>query len=334
MTAAGTAAARGTAGQRLRAGVIDAVSRLLIVLPERPVDGLADLVGEAWYRIAPARASLARRNLERVVRYLAAEGLGGSRVATAAVDGQALERLVRAAFRQAARYYLDVARLPGHTADDVERRLVVETPETVATAFLPGQPVVFVGMHFGQVEFPALFSIARTGRKVVAPMETLGDPALQAWITRTRATVGVDIIPLRNARRTLAAALADGRSVGLVADRNIAGGAREVPFFGAPALLPIGPALLAVESGRPLFVAAVRNIGAGRYGGQLHAIDVPTEGSRRERVTIAMRNVAAAMERSIAAAPDQWFSVLSPVWPDIDPRALAGTGHLEVEVEL
>jgi hypothetical protein len=45
-----------------------------------------------------------------------------------------------------------------------------------------------------------------------------------------------------------------------------------------------------------------------------------------------MRNVAVAMERSIALAPEQWWSVLSPLWPDIDPRATTGTGHLETEV--
>lgn len=324
-------AARGTLLQRLRVRLLAAAARLLIVLPETPVDELGELIGEAWFRVSAGRARLARRNLERVVRYLAAEGLGGPRVARAAVDGAALDRMVRDAFRNAGRYYLDMVRLPGHTPAEVESRLDVETPDSVARAFVPGDPVIFVGMHFGAVELPALFAVAR-GVRVVAPMETLGDPELQAWIRRTRGSVGVEILSLREARRGLKAALAEGRSAGLVADRNVAGGTLDVEFFGAPAPLPMGPALLAVETGRPLFVAAVRRTGHGRYAGQLHPIDVPAEGSRRERVTTTMRNVAAAMERSIALAPEQWWSVLSPLWPDIDPRATTGTGHLETEV--
>ena len=100
---------------------------------------------------------------------------------------------------------------------------------------VPG-PLLFVAMHFGAVEYPALFAVARTGRHVTAPMETLGDPALQAWLVRTRGSVGVDIVTLREARRALTGVLAAGGTVGLVADRNVAGGTVDVPFFGATAI--------------------------------------------------------------------------------------------------
>ena len=79
-------------------------------------------------------------------------------------------------------------------------------------------------------------------------METLGDPALQRWFERTRATFGVRIVGLREARRELLKELRNGESVGLVADRDITGGGMEVPFFGAPAPLPVGPAFLATET--------------------------------------------------------------------------------------
>lgn len=325
---AGALDRRGTFPQRVRARLLGVLSRLVIALPERPLDAVADLAGSLWYRLSPARAGLARANVQRVVRYLAAAGLGGPIVARAAVDGAVLDRVVRDAFREGARYYVDMIRLPGRTVEDVARRLVVETPEVVDTAFAPGASVVFVAMHFGAVEFPALFAVAR-GVKVTAPMETLADPELQAWVRRTRGSVGVEIVGLREARRALTAALEEGRSVGLVADRNVAGGTIEVPFFGSPAPLPMGPALLAVETGRPLYLAAVRRTGGGRYGGRLLPIEVPSEGTRRDRVTATMRNVAAAMEESIALAPAQWWTVLLPIWPDIDSRAATGTGRLE-----
>jgi hypothetical protein len=37
------------------------------------------------------------------------------------------------------------------------------------------------------------------------------------------------------------------------------------------------------------------------------------------------------MEAAIAVAPEQWWSLLAPIWPDLDPRAATGTGHLERE---
>jgi KDO2-lipid IV(A) lauroyltransferase len=189
--------------------------------------------------------------------------------------------------------------------------------------------MVFVAMHFGAVEAPALFAVARTGSHVTAPMETLDDPALQAWIARTRASVGVDLVTLREARRALTEALDQGRVVGMVADRNVAGGTVDVPFFGATAPLPMGPGLLAIERGLPIWVAAVRRAAGGRYRGQLRRVDIPTEGTRRARLTAAMTGVTRAMEESIAEAPEQWWSAFSPIWPDLDPAAREGSGRLE-----
>jgi KDO2-lipid IV(A) lauroyltransferase len=317
--------------QRVRARAIAAAARLLVVLPEGPVNALGDAVGELWYRLAPGRAERARRNYRRVAEHLVVRGLGGARIRAAATHDGALERIVRLAFRHAVRYYLDMARLPNRSSADLERRLIVETPETVQDAFgIPG-PLLFVAMHFGAVEYPALFAVARTGRHVVAPMETVGDPALQAWLVQTRGSVGVEIVTLREARRALTAALSRGGTAGMVADRNVAGGTVDVPFFGATAPLPMGPGLLAVEHGLPIWVAAVRRASGGRYRGQLRRVDVPTEGTRRARVTAAVTGVAAAMEEAIAEAPEQWWSAFAPVWPDLDPDARKGTGRLEPE---
>jgi phosphatidylinositol dimannoside acyltransferase len=322
---------RGSLGQRLRARAVAAGAWLLAALPERPVDALADAVGEVWYRVASRRAALGRRNLERVVRSLAARSLGGSAVAAAAVDGAALERLLRATFRQTVRYYLDMARLPSRDPAEVGERLVLETPETIDRAFGPDRPPILVAMHFGAIEYPAIFAVQRSGGPVVTPMETLDDPALQAWVRRTRGSVGVEIVGLRDARRALIDALAAGKAVGLVADRHVAGGSVEVPFFGAPAPLPPGPAFLAVETGRPIYLGAVRRLGGGRYGGRVYPVATATDGDRRARITATTANIAAAMEEAIAVAPEQWWSLLAPIWPDIDARATTGTGRLEPE---
>lgn len=326
-----TGMARGSLMQRLRARFVAAASRLVTILPEGPVDAAGNLVGDAWYRAGGDRVELGRKNLQRVVRYFADQGLGGSRVKAAATDGAALERLLRATFRQTVRYYLDMARLPGRSAADLDRRLTIETTESVDRAFGPDAPSVLVAMHYGAVEFPALFAVARSGKSIRAPMETIGDPPMQEWLRRTRSLAGVEIIGLRDARRGLLEALADGRTIGLVADRNVAGGTVTVPFFGALAPLPMGPAFIAIEAGRPMYLAAVRRTGTARYAGGLYPVAIVAEGTRRQRVEGTMANLAKAMEAAIAVAPEQWWSLLAPIWPDLDPRAATGTGHLEAE---
>jgi lauroyl/myristoyl acyltransferase len=317
-------ARRGTPVQRLRAAALGLASGIACRLPERPLLALADVVGWLWYRLAPARAAQARRNLERVVRELDRRGTGDPLIRAAAADPRALERLVRSAFRHDARYYLEVLRVPGLTPAIFEKRVIVETPDTVEEAFAGG-PVIFVSAHLGPIELPGLYLANRSGRTFVAPMEAVDDPALQGWFERTRGSLGVRIVGLRAARRALLAELRAGGQVGIVADRDIAGGGIDIPLFGAPAPMPIGPALLAIESGAAIYAVGVRRLADGRVAGGLIPVPVATGGSRRERIAATLQAEAVAFETLISAAPDQWSAIFFPIWPD-----LAGPGAAQV----
>lgn len=305
---------------KLRGRALIGASWLACRLPEGPLTALAEAAGEVWYRAAPGRAAQARRNLRRVVTALADDGRGSPAVRAAATDPAALERLVRRAFRHAARYYLEVARTPAVRPADLDRRIVVETPDLVAGAFQPGRGVLFVGLHFGSLELPGLFLASRVGG-AVAPMETIDDPDLQAWFIRTRGAMGVRIVGLREARRELLRALREGTSVGLVGDRDLTGGGTLTTLFGAPAMLPLGPAMLAVEAGAPLYVVGVRRGAVGRYRGRLIQVPLPPDGSRRERITALTADLARAYESIVADAPEQWWSVFFPIWPDLETSA-------------
>lgn len=309
-------ASRGTPAQRARVAVLRGLSWIACRLPERSTAPLADLAGWIWYKGAPSRAAQARRNFGRVASSIAGRGIGSPLVRTAAADSRALERLVQAAFRHDARYYLEVLRVPGLTPAIFDQRVVIETPDTVEEAFAGGA-VIFVAAHFGPIELPALYLANRSGRTFHAPMEAVDDPALQGWFEQTRGSLGVTIVGLRTARRELQAALRAGGAIGIVADRDIGGGGIAVPFFGSPAPLPIGPALLAIESGARLYAVGVRRLADGRVGGRLIAIPIAAEGARRERITATLTMMAQAFESLIGDAPEQWSGAFFPIWPDL-----------------
>lgn len=302
--------------QRIRARLIEAAAALACRLPEPVMAGVAWLAGAIWYRAAPARAEQARLNLRRVVSYLATTGAGSLAVRAAADDPAALERMVRAAFRQAVHYYLDMIRV-GVGEKLLPGRLVIETPAVVDQALAPGRSAVLVGLHFGALELPALYLAQRSGRPIVVPMETLRDPALQAWIVRTRSQSGVRIVGLGEARREMSAAIERNEIVGLVGDRDLSGGGAAISLFGVPARLPVGPALFAIETGIPVFVGAVRRAADGRWLGQLHQVEVPEGGTRRARLTATLEGVARAFEALIAEAPEQWWTLFFPIWDDL-----------------
>ena len=312
---------RGTLGQRVRARLLFAASWVACRLPEGPLVTLAGWAGDLTYRLSPERAAQARRNLRRVTRSLVDSGLADARTRAAAADPRALELLVRSAFRHHARYYLEILRAPALDPSIFDRRIHVENPDEVDAVFARGTPIIFISGHIGPIELPGLYLANRSGKRVVAPMETVGDPALQAWFERTRSAFGVQIVGLREARRELSAALKRGEHVGLVADRDITGGGVEVPFFGALAPIPVGPAFLAIESGAPLQLCGIWRTGRLTYRGRLDEVPVAAEGSRRERIEQTVAAEAAAFERIIARAPDQWSAVFAPIWPDLEAEA-------------
>lgn len=316
-------AERGTLTQRIRARALAAVSWLACRLPEGPQIALADLAGRVAYRTSPTRAARARRNLRRVVEYLATTEMADARIRAAAADPRALERLVRAAFRNQARYYLEILRAPGLDGRIFDERLFIENPEAVDAALAGERQAIFITGHLGPIELPGLYLAQHSGRRITAPMETLGDPALQRWFERTRSTFGVRIVGLREARRALMAELRSGESVGLVADRDITGGGMEVEFFGSPAPLPVGPAFLATESDVPLYLAGIWRIGRRDYRGRLAEIPVTREGARRNRIAGTLAAEARAFERMIANAPEQWMAIFFPIWPDLEAQAAA-----------
>jgi phosphatidylinositol dimannoside acyltransferase len=314
-------ARRPTLRQRAQAGLVAGVSWLACRLPEGPLLDLAGLAGELWYRVDARRAAQARRNLARIVRWMVDQDLGDARARRAARDPAALERLVRAAFRHYATYYLDVARTPALTPGYLAERLTVETPEAFAEAFGEPGPRIFVGLHYGAIELQAYVAAVHADRPLTTPMETIDDPALQSYFVRTRGSLRIRIVGLREARRELLAALGRGELVGIVGDRDLTGGGMPVKLFGAPASLPLGPALVAIETGAPTYAVTARRLPGRRYAGRLDRIPLPDGGSRRERVTAFLDAEARWFERQIVRAPEQWWAVFFPIWPDLEAEA-------------
>jgi phosphatidylinositol dimannoside acyltransferase len=304
--------------RRLRLWLVRGASWLACRLPERPLLALADLAGDLWYRLAAERRLRARRNLNRVVRWLDANDMGSPAARAAAKDPRVLNGLVRDAFRHAARYYVQLARSP--IVDDayLARWLVIENHDEVRRILAGPGGKLFVGMHIGWFELLGLIGIAVTGKPAIVPSEMLADPELQAWVTHTRERLGIRLVDLASAKRVLRDSLEQGDVVGLLGDRDITGGGIETRFFGSPAPLAAGPALLAMETGVTPQVFGIWRDADGVYQARMDTVPVPTEGSRRERVTAYLDAEARAFERHIAAAPEQWLAVFHPIWPDLE----------------
>lgn len=284
---------------------LEAAGLLARALPAGPAYALAELAGRAWYRFAPARRTLVAANLRRVCEFTGRP-----------TSGAPFRRLVRGAFVEHARYYLELLRAAGYSLAEVDRLVDVEDwPRIEATLRSGG--TVLVSAHLGNFEPMGIFFAAH-GFTPVAPIEEIEPRVLYEFLLRHRGGGrGVEIVPLSRARRRMLEVLKAGGVAGLIADRDLARDGVEVSFFGHPTTMPTGPASLAVLTGAPLITGRCLRAGADRFHAVGELVDVPRSGDRRADVEALTRAMAARFERYIGEAPEQWWGCFQAYWPDL-----------------
>lgn len=287
----------------LRAG-LEIADRVVAALPSRVAYGLADLAGDAWYRLAPSRRRFVAANLERVC---AATGRP--------TRGRAFTALVRAAFRHHARYYVELLRVPHYDLSGVDRMVEVPQWPTFERA-VRGRPSILVSAHVGNFEPFGTF-LASRGIRPLSPIEEIEPRQLFEFLAAHRGGSHVDLVPLRDARRALTARLREDGMVGIIGDRDLTGGGQPVELFGHPTTVPTGPAFLAVTHRATLIVGRCLRTGPDRFRGEGEIVEVPDTGDRRADVATLTARIAARFERDIGEAPEQWWGAFQPLWPDL-----------------
>jgi lauroyl/myristoyl acyltransferase len=71
-----------------------------------------------------------------------------------------------------------------------------------------------------------------------------------------------------------------------------------------------------IEAGVPAWAVAVRRTGWGHYAVRVEALAVPSNGPMKARVAAFMAAEVDAFERLIAEAPEQWWTLLFPIWEE------------------
>jgi lauroyl/myristoyl acyltransferase len=290
------------AGLLLGAGLraADLVARLL---PRGVAYGLADLTGRAWHRLASERRALVSANLARVC---AATGRP--------TDGPAFRGLVRRAFVEHARYYLELLRIPHASLERIGEMVTADDAERWEAFLRKG--AVAATPHFGNPEPYGSFLAAR-GLRAVVPIEEIKPRALYEFLVARRGSGrGVEMVPVSRARRPMIEALRHGGIVAVVADRDLAGKGHPMKLFGAPTSLPTGPATLALMTGRPLMAAACSRVGQERFNARAWLVEAELTGDRRADTGALTEAMGRCFEEAIGANPEQWFGAFQPIWTD------------------
>ena len=275
-------------------------------LPEPVADLSAGTVSSVLARMSTGAAEMYHRHLRRVLGRPLSAG--------------ELRWWTRRAFRSYARYWLEGARLPTTDPQVVEALMSVDEGwDTFEAAMATGRGLVLALPHVGSWEWGGTW-LALKGYPMTAVAEPLPSSQLYEWFVRQREDMGLKIVMLGNeAGPVLLRTLRNGGLVGLLCDRDVAGGGVEVEFFGERTRLPAGPATLALRTGSALMVGAVYSgPGKSHTASLLPLLDTTRSGDGlRADVARLTQLVARDLETLIRRAPEQWH-LFQPNWPS-DP---------------
>ena len=272
-------------------------------LPRRLAYALAIVIA----RFAYIFAGRARRNLRENLRAALPE-----------VSDDQLRLITWNNFRNHSKAYADLMRLPRARVEELRQLLHVEGMEHLEAARARGHGVLVISAHMGSWEVAAAIWSA-----TIAPVslfaEELEPQELYDWYRRTRARLGISVLPLsRSGLKQVVRALEAGEMVVTAIDRDILGSGMLIDFFGRPAHIPEGPAALALRKGTPLLPVCVYRLPDDTYQavGYPPIVAEPT-GDRELDLRRVMEKLVAHLEEIIRAHPDQWH-MPHAIWEGAD----------------
>jgi KDO2-lipid IV(A) lauroyltransferase len=216
--------------------------------------------------------------------------------------------VARASYESLGRTSIETAVLPGTPRQELLRRFeLVEGWDLLEAARAEGKGVIIVTGHLGNWEYGGAYVAAR-GMPFDAVTRGMANPLFDAYIRRTRAEIGFEVIHDAEAVRRTPRALKEGRVIAMVCDQdglNLA--SSFVPFFGRPAKTPRGPAVFALRLGVPLIFAASVRRPSGNYALLLSRLPVVTTGDRDADIEAIVRGYTSRLEEYVRRYPDQYF---------------------------
>lgn len=244
-----------------------------------------------------------------------------SRVLNLESNDPALRALSKSGMRSYMRYYWETFALPRWSNEEINARVRVENDGPIREALKTGGVIITLP-HSGNWDLAGAWTALNFGSLCTVAERLRPEGVFQKFL-KMRTDRGLTLMPLTGEGGTyeyLRDNLNRGKVVALLGDRDVAKNGMGNQFFGHRASLPIGAAVLALDTGRPLFTCCAW------YDDEMTVITfddaLPLETTKltgRERLRKAQEVsavVASRFENHIQTHPNNWHQ-LQPIWPDL-----------------
>jgi KDO2-lipid IV(A) lauroyltransferase len=278
----------------------------LSVLPEGPTGALMGRLAQATYLLWPTKRRWVDRNFAHVLRVPTTD--------------PAVRRLALRAYGRYGRYLVELMRLPSKPPDEVVKRvpeLDLDEIQRLWREAPGGGGLILAVAHMGNNEAVAA-AVAHHGLPINVVADDSSFPELFELLRRQRERWGVHIVAWRNLRE-IYRVLRQREILGLLVDWGYRSDGIPVRLFGSWTALPAGPATLAAKTGSRILPILIRQVEDGTFQVRWQE-PIDLDGADPASLQRATQRLADALEATVSAAPDQWYS-FKPIWPADDDEA-------------
>jgi phosphatidylinositol dimannoside acyltransferase len=232
------------------------------------------------------------------------------------LNTEELDELVRRGMRSYMRYWCDTFRIQRWSPHRIQSTVTTTNENLLVDPMKDGRGVVVALPHSGNWDHAGAY-FCSIGIPLVTVAERLKPEALFQKFLHHRETMGFEVLSLDNRSfTTLVKRAKEKRLIALVADRDLSKSGVDVDFFGFPARMPGGPALLHVKTGIPIVVAHVSYTDKGIHI-DFESVKYPNVGTDDEKIQYCVQEIARLFEKGIARNPEDWH-MLQRIWIDGD----------------
>jgi lauroyl/myristoyl acyltransferase len=275
--------------------------KLLRALPEKSAYALFKSGSGFLVRRNGKSVQRLRKNLERVN-----PGLSESQMQSLLEEGMASYM----------RYWCDTFRFPNWDKERINSTVTVTREELLLNGIKSGRGVIVSLPHAGNWDHAGAYFCLK-GIHLVTVAERLKPERLFNEFLRYREAMGMEVLALDSRSIvTLAQRLREGHLIALVADRDLSKSGIDVQFFGKPARMPAGPAVLALKTNAIFLTAFVNYTDTGIHI-TFDEITIPESGTQEEKVSMLVQKSADNFEQGIRKHPQDWH-MLQRIWIDED----------------
>ncbi|MPZ50151.1 MAG: hypothetical protein GEU75_12790 [Dehalococcoidia bacterium] len=288
---------------------LQAAARLGVMLPRPVAYGLARLAGDVAYRVRASTRSDVEDNMRHVLGPDASD--------------EAVSRVARDAFRNVARYYVDLIRVPQTPPQELLKQVRLHGFDKLRSRLDTGQSVVVATAHLGNPEM-AVQVAAILGVNTLVLAEPLQPPSFAKLMQRLRTAFGTryEDVGYRGVSEAIRFLRAGGGCLAITCDRDIQGNGAPLPFFGTPTPMPLGAVDFAARTGAVLMPGYCRREGSGFDLYFEDPLDLVDTGRPRDDALVNARALLGHAETWLRADPGQWM-VLDRIWKPVKEQPAA-----------